>query len=166
MSFRSPALAALLCSAAICSAAPDESGRVVVEYWEKWPGEEGAAMQAVVDDFNASQDRIFVRKLTVSRMDQKMMLATAGGVPPDIAGLWAMYLTSYVENNALTPLDKLAREAGISEEDYIPVYWQMCTQKGHLWALPTTPSVTALHWNKKMFRQAGLDPEQPPRKLL
>ena len=137
----------------------------MIEYWEKWPGFEGEAMQRVVDDFNASQNRIFVRKLTVSRMDQKMMLATAGGVPPDIAGLWAMYLTSYVENNALTPLDKLAREAGVLEEKYIPVYWQMCTQKGHLWALPTTPTVTALHWNKKMFREAGLDPEQPPRTL-
>lgn len=165
MRFCSPALAVLFCSGALCVAAPDESGRTVVEYWEKWPGEEGAAMQAVVDDFNASQDRIFVRKLTVSKMDQKMMLATAGGVPPDIAGLWAMYLTAYVENNTLTPLDKLAREAGIHEQNYIPVYWQMCTQKGHLWALPTTPTVTALHWNKKMFRAAGLDPEQPPRTL-
>lgn len=157
-------LSLLLCAAAV-AAPPEDKGRVVVEYWEKWPGEEGAAMQAVVDDFNASQDHIFVRKLTVSRIDQKMMLATAGGVPPDIAGLWAMYLTSYVENNALTPLDKLAREAGIREANYIPVYWQMCTQKSHLWALPTTPSVTALHWNKKMFREAGLDPEQPPRTL-
>lgn len=122
-------------------------------------------MRAVVDDFNASQDRIFVRMMTVSRMDQKMMLATAGGVPPDIAGLWAMYLTSYVENNALTPLDKLAREAGLREADYIPIFWQMCTQKSHLWALPTTPTVTALHWNKKMFHAAGLDPEKPPRTL-
>jgi ABC-type glycerol-3-phosphate transport system substrate-binding protein len=145
--------------------APGADGRVVVEYWEKWTGHEADAMQGVVDDFNASQDRIFVRMLTVSRMDQKMMLATAGGVPPDIAGLWAMYLTSYVENNALMPLDKLAREAGLREDNYIPVFWQMCTQKGHLWALPTTPTVTALHWNKKMFRAAGLDPEQPPRTL-
>jgi len=155
----------LLWSIITSPAAPNDARRVVVEYWEKWPGEEGEAMQAVVDDFNASQQHIFVRMLTVSRMDQKMMLATAGGVPPDIAGLWAMYLTSYVENNALTPLDKLAREAGLRAENYIPVFWRMCTQKGHLWALPTTPSVTALHWNKKMFREAGLDPEQPPRTL-
>lgn len=144
---------------------PGGDGRVVVEYWEKWTGLEAEVMQGVVDDFNASQERIFVRMLTVSRMDQKMMLATAGGVPPDIAGLWAMYLTAYVENNALMPLDKLAREAGLRADNYIPVFWQMCTQKGHLWALPTTPTVTALHWNKKMFRAAGLDPEQPPRTL-
>jgi ABC-type glycerol-3-phosphate transport system substrate-binding protein len=144
---------------------PDAEGRVVIEYWEKWTGAEGEAMQAVVDDFNASQNRIFVRQLTVSRIDQKMMLATAGRVPPDVVGLWAMYLTAYVENNALMPLDTLAREAGIREESYIPVFWQMCRQKGFLWALPTTPTTVALHWNKKLFREAGLDPDRPPATL-
>ena len=158
-------LAAALLPVAARADPAEADGRVIVEYWEKWTGFEGEAMQAVVDDFNRSQDRIFVRKLTVSRIDQKMMLATAGGVPPDIAGLWAMYLTSYVENNALMPLDRLAREAGIREENYIPIFWQMCSQKGFLWALPSTPSVTALHWNKKLFREAGLDPERPPATL-
>lgn len=154
-----------ICTGPTCRAATADDDRVVVEYWEKWTGKEAAAMQSLVDDFNKSQNRITVRMLTVSRIDQKMMLATAGGVPPDIAGLWAMYLTSYVENNALMPLDRLAREAGISESAYIPVFWQMCRQKGHLWALPSTPSVTALHWNKKLFREAGLDPKRPPRTL-
>ncbi|MEY3479917.1 MAG: hypothetical protein RIQ71_692 [Verrucomicrobiota bacterium] len=158
-------LAGLMLQPAALIAAPVPKERVVVEYWEKWTGEEAAAMKAVVDDFNGSQNRVFVRMMTVSRIDQKMMLATAGGVPPDIVGLWAMYLTSYVENNALTPLNTLAREAGIREAAYIPIFWQMCGQKGHLWGLPSTPSVTALHWNKKMFREAGLDPEQPPRTL-
>src|ERR1022692_4759598 len=32
--------------------------RVTVDYWEKWSGFEADAMQAVVDDFNRSQDRI------------------------------------------------------------------------------------------------------------
>lgn len=162
--FRLMLAAALVVGTAMASA-PDPAGRTVVEYWEKWTGAEGEAMQALVDDFNRSQDRIHVRMLTVSRIDQKMMLATAGGVPPDIAGLWAMYLTSYVENNALTPLDTLAREAGIREESYLPVFWAMCRQKGFLWALPSTPTTIALHWNKKLFREAGLDPERPPATL-
>ena len=42
------------------------------------------AMQAVVDDFNASQDRIFIKMLTVSQIEQKLLLATAGGNPPDL----------------------------------------------------------------------------------
>lgn len=144
---------------------PRISGRLVLEYWEKWTGFEREAMEKVVEDFNQSQNRIFVRYLSVSRVDQKMMLATAGGVPPDIVGLWAINLPSYAENNALMPLDRLAKEAGIEESAYLPVFWKMSQYRNFLWALPSTPSVTALHWNKKMFREAGLDPEKPPRTI-
>ena len=87
---------------------PRARGRVVVEYWEKWTAYEGDAIAAVVEDFNRSQDRIFVRRLTVSKMDQKLILATSGKNPPDVAGLWNTYLPAYVENNALLPLDRWA----------------------------------------------------------
>ena len=40
-----------------------------------------------IDDFNRSQDRIFVDLLSVSLIHQKTLLATAGGNPPDLAGL-------------------------------------------------------------------------------
>ena len=43
---------------------PPPTGKIEITYWEKWTGFEDDAMQAVVDDFNNSQNRIFVRKLT------------------------------------------------------------------------------------------------------
>jgi len=140
-------------------------GRVVIKYWEKWTGFEGDAMKAVVDDFNASQNRIYVDYLTISEIDRKLMLATGGGNPPDVAGVWSFMVPVYAENNALTPLDKLAAKYGLKRDDYIDVYWQLCCHRGRLWALPTTPASLALHWNKKMFRAAGLDPEKPPRSI-
>ena len=122
-------------------------------------------MRAVVDDFNASQDRIFVDFSSVSQIDRRLMLATAGGVPPDVAGIWAEQLPVYAENNALTPLDKMAAEAGITGSEYIPAFWNLCRYRNHLWALPSTPTSIALIYNKKMFREAGLDPERPPRTI-
>ena len=63
------------------------SDRVTITYWEKWTGFEADAMRSVVDDFNASQDRIFVEMSAVSQIDRRLVLATAGGVPPDVAGI-------------------------------------------------------------------------------
>ena len=142
-----------------------EDGRVIVEYWEKWTSFERDAMQSIVDDFNASQDRIAVRMLTVSGIDRKMLLATAGGNPPDVAGIFDFNINDYAEKNALMPLDRLCAESGIKEEDYIPSIWATCVHKGHIWALPSTPASLALLWNKKMFRDAGLNPEKPPRSI-
>jgi ABC-type glycerol-3-phosphate transport system substrate-binding protein len=147
------------------ASAAEQDGRVVLKYWEKWTGFESDAMEEVVNDFNASQDRIVVEYNSVSQIDRRLMLATAGGVPPDIAGIYSGNIPVYAENNALTPLDRFARRAGISEEDYIPVFWNLCRYRKHLWALPSTPGCNALIYNKKMFREAGLDPDKPPRSI-
>src|SRR6266446_5779844 len=144
---------------------PAATGKVEIAYWEKWTGFEDEAMQAVVDDFNRSQDRIFVKKLMVSEMLRKVMLATAGGNPPDVAGIWSSNIPDFAEKGALTPLNKMIDRAGIKSADYIPIYWQQCASHDFMWALPSTPVSLGLHWNKKLFRDAGLDPNHPPQSL-
>ena len=140
-------------------------GRVVVSYWEKWSGFEADAMQAIVDDFNRSQDRIEVRFLPVSEVDTKLLLATSSGNPPDLAGLWSENIPDFSEKGALTPLDGGLAAAGLGPEHYIPVYWELCRHRGFTWGLPTTPACVALFYNKRLFRAAGLDPEHPPRTM-
>lgn len=141
---------------------PKRPDRVIVTYWEKWTDFEAAAMRQVVDEFNKRQDKIYVDYLSVSGIDSKTLLATAGGIPPDLAGLFGANLPLYAYQEAIMPMDELARDAGLKREDYIPVFWDICTYKGKLYSLPTTPATTALHYNKKLLRDIGWDPEKPP----
>ena len=133
-----------------------DDGKIHVTYWEKWTGIEFEAIKAVVDDFNASQDRIHVDLLSVSGIHNKTLMATAAGVPPDVAGLFGPNVAQYFHDRAVIPLDDLCKEAGIEREDYIPIYWDICTFEGTLYALPTTPASTALHYNTRLFERAGL----------
>ena len=142
-----------------------DNDRIVLRYWEKWTGFEAEAMQAVVDDFNHAQDRIYVKMVAVSQIEQKTMLATSGGNPPDVAGLIASSISAYAEKGALLPLDGRLKEAGVVREDYFPALWEICTHRGFVWALPSTPASNALHWNRRLFQQAGLDPDVPPQSL-
>jgi ABC-type sugar transport system permease subunit/ABC-type glycerol-3-phosphate transport system substrate-binding protein len=139
--------------------------RIKVTYWEKWNGFEGDGMRAIVREFNNSQDRVEVVYVSTSTIDQKTLIATAGGRPPDIAGLWDQNVFVFADKGALTPLDDLIKKAGISPKDYIPAFWNMCTYAGRTWALPSTPATTALQWNKEMFRKAGLNPDRAPRTI-
>jgi ABC-type sugar transport system permease subunit/ABC-type glycerol-3-phosphate transport system substrate-binding protein len=145
-------------------AAPAE-GRVHVKYWEKWTGFEKEAMQALVDDFNRSQSRIWVDYLSVSAVNQKTLVATAGGNPPDLAGVWAQDVFDFADKEALTPLDEWAQGTALSRERFLPVYWDLGVYRGRLFGAVSVPALNALHWNKRMFREAGLDPERPPRTL-
>ncbi len=140
----------------------DPPGPVVVTYWEKWTSFEGDAMRAVVDAFNRKQKRVFVKLLTVSGIENKTLMAVAGGNPPDVAGLYGPNVAQYADAKAIMPLDDLCAEYGIRASQYIPCYWDIGVYRGHVYSLPTTPASTALHYNRKMLREAGLDPARPP----
>lgn len=140
-------------------------GRIHISYWEKWTGFEYDGIKATVDDFNRSQDKIFVDLLTISSIDQKAMMATAAGVPPDVAGLFGPNVPQYADDNAVMPLDQFCEEKGIGPSQYIPVYWQICNYEGHTWALPSTPADTALHYNTELLQKAGFDPKKPPQTI-
>jgi multiple sugar transport system substrate-binding protein len=147
----------------------------VVEYWEKWVGTEADQMRLIVDDFNRTvgADRhIYVRYLSMSKLDQKLLIASAAGVPPDIAGIWDPQTAEFAMLGAIQPLDELAAKHGIDERTYKTVYWDSCHYQGKLWALPITPACVALYYNKAIFREsasklraAGLDPDRPPGTL-
>jgi ABC-type glycerol-3-phosphate transport system substrate-binding protein len=140
-------------------------GRLRITYWEKWTGFEGEAIQRVVDSFNARQNRIYVDLITMSQIDRKALVAIAGGDPPDLVGLWSAGMPQFAEKRALMPLEPFMEKAGMRREDFIDVFLELNTYRGTLYGLPTTPATTALHWNKRMFREAGLDPDCPPRTL-
>ena len=141
------------------------SQRIVVTYWEKWTGDEMQAMKHVVDAFNASQNRIEVRYLSISGIAEKTLLATSGGNPPDVAGLWSDQVVQFADAGALTELDGFAADAGIRQQDYIPAYWNEMTYKGHLYAFPTSPGTSALYVNKALMPEKYDSPEKFPKTL-
>ena len=136
-----------------------------MRYWEKWSGTAADAMSEVVEDFNASQDRIRVEITFVNQITQKLPLAMASGNPPDVCGLWSGMLNEYAAQSGLNPLNRRLNEAGIQRSDYSPIFWDQCERKGFMWALPSTTEIFALYWNKKKLRDAGLDPEVPPASI-
>jgi ABC-type glycerol-3-phosphate transport system substrate-binding protein len=141
----------------------EPKGKIQVTYWEKWTDFEFDAMKKVVDEFNRSQDRIQVNILSISSIQDKTLMAISGGVPPDLAGLYGPNVTQYADDHAVMPLDEMCAEAGIKADQYIPAFWDISQVRGHTYALPSTPGSIALHYNTKMFKEAGLDPDHPPK---
>ena len=154
---------------------------VTITYWEKWTGFEGEAMKATIDYFNDKKIRnkkgqvIHCECLTTTNVDRKSLLAIAGGQPPDLAGFWSFNTHLFADMGALLPLDHFIESEGLTVDQYMsryaPVYRRSCTYraagrpKEEVWCLVTTPATVALHWNKEMFKEAGLDPDRPPQTI-
>ena len=144
------------------------TGRTVVRYWAGWTGVEGVAIQKIVQRFNQSvgaEKNIWVEYCAVSNVDQRMLISTAGGDPPDVALLYDYIVAQFAEQGALLPLDDLAREFNIQQTDFKPIWWDIGVYQNRLFALPAPPYTPALFYNKRLFREAGLDPNRPPRTI-
>jgi multiple sugar transport system substrate-binding protein len=147
---------------------PPPRGVVVVDYWNEWSGHEGAALHECIDDFNSTVGKekgIYVRCLAASGVLQKTLIATAAGVPPDIAFLGDMDMPQFAARDALMPLDDLAAEHGITAATYKKVFWDECHYNGHLYGLAMTGYDYALYMNTAKMRAAGLDPDNPPKTI-
>jgi multiple sugar transport system substrate-binding protein len=141
------------------------SGRVVVGYWEKWTGVEQQDVERLVNRFNTTvgaERGIWVDYNPVSNVDQRMLIATAGGDPPDLAGLYDYNIPQFADQDALLPLDELIREYGVDLAAFDPIWLEICRYQGVLYGLPSTPYTIALYYNRRLFREAGLDPDHPP----
>jgi len=155
-----------------CSASKSQKEPRHIKYWEKWNGFEGEAMDAVIDDFNAderahaksdpSYTPIEVERVTISKLEQKLLIAIAGGNPPDLAGNYSFAVATYADHGALTELGPLLAKDHFDRSRYIDHYLRLGEYRGKTWALPLVPASTALVINKRLFAEAGLDPEKPP----
>jgi multiple sugar transport system substrate-binding protein len=142
--------------------------RVLVRYWEKWTGVEAQSMQRIVARFNdtvGAERGIWVEYNAVSNVDQRMLLATAGGDPPEVAGLFDHAVPQFADQGALMPLDELVVEFGIDLDAFKPICLEIGAYDGQLYALPSTPYTIALYYNRRLFREAGLDPDRPPETI-
>jgi ABC-type glycerol-3-phosphate transport system substrate-binding protein len=141
-------------------------GKLVLDYWEKWTGKiEGQSMMDVVEAFNKSQDRIFVRYFSIGGIDEKAQIAISGGAPPDILGLWSYNVPGFADTGAIQPLDELGAPLGIKPDIYAAGMRPVTQYNGKMWACINTGGTLALYYNKQHFREAGLDPEKPPRTI-
>ncbi len=148
-------------------------GKLVLDYWEKWTGHEGRAMQRVVDEFNSSVGAakgIVVRYQVTAGIDQKTLVAVAGGNPPDVVGLWNYNVPLYAEAGAIHPIDDLGSSHGLTLDHYAAGFRGVMTHpdrtgRERMWATINTGGTLALYYNRAAFRDARLDPSRPPRTI-
>lgn len=141
-------------------------GKVHLVYWTGWTGHELEVQKKLVARFNREHPNIHVKILSVAGSYQKVRIAFAGGSTPDVcSAVWADELAAYAMRGVLTPLDDFMRKSGRSGDEFMPGVWRMLNYKGRPYGLCATTNSTFFAYNKGIFREAGLDPDKPPRTI-
>ena len=146
--------------------AGDAENDRVLEVWHGWPQQEADGLRRVVAEFERTHPHIHIRLSYAANnltSNQKLFLAIAGGVGPDVTFVDGQQLAEWAARGALVDLTDSAKAAGVRGEDFWTPRWQESLFQGRVYALPLAADPNfALVWNKRLFREAGLDPDKPP----
>lgn len=147
---------------AISSAAVAE--KVTITYWTGWGGDELEELKKIIDEFNQSHPRIQVETTTIFGAYEKLLTAIAGGRSPDVvSAVWASQLAALAHNGGIMPLDQFVEQSNkVKAEDFFSSIWRSFHYNGKIYGLAATTNTNFVAYNKAMYREVGLDPDNPP----
>ena len=145
----------------VLSMAPDPAlAQKKVTMWSRSSSQ--AFMPPLIQAFNAShKTQIELQIVPNTEMVQKYAIAAASGSAPDLLSLDLVYTTAFAAAGQLQDLSALAKT--------LPYFGNLSkahvgagTYQNRNYGLPMSADASVLLYNKKLFRQAGLDPEKGP----
>jgi multiple sugar transport system substrate-binding protein len=133
----------------------------VVRFWAR-QATDGVA-KAMVAQFNASHPHLKVQLHLTQPNQATTELGTAirAGSVPDLVGLNDINVPTFTHENALMNLTKYINALPY-KNSLSPGHMKLATDNGQLFGIPYLADLSVLWYNKKLFREAGLDPNTPP----
>ncbi|SEW14656.1 extracellular solute-binding protein [Natrinema salifodinae] len=130
-----------------------------VEYWTLFGGGDGAVMKEMVDGINESDDygglRINRQRVPWDEHYGRLYTSMVGGNPPDIAVMHSRMMRDY-QDSLVSVTDE------IGADPYLDEVVDGGLVDGEQLAVPIDTHPFGLYYNKEIFAEAGLDPEDPP----
>jgi len=146
----------------------DQGGSVTIQFWHGMTAANEGTLVALTDRFNASQDRVKVELIyqgTYGDILTKYLASVRGGQVPALVQIEDVSTQLMVDSQTITPVQDFIDAEGYDLSDFIPRVLDYYRLNGRLNSMPWNVSNPVLYYNKKAFRDAGLDPEKPPSTL-
>ena len=147
--------------------AADANGKIQLTFWHSMSEANGQAVQALVDDFNNSQDEIYVNAEYQGKYDDvktKMSAALQSGKDqlPDIVQMYDIGTKYMVDSGLVVPVEDMFQTTGYDPNTIMGIVKSYYTVDGKQYSMPLNVSTPMLYYNKDAFKKAGLDPEKAP----
>ncbi|MGE5401707.1 MAG: ABC transporter substrate-binding protein [Ignavibacteriales bacterium] len=142
--------------------AKQESPKNIVNYWFVAGANE--SIPPCVRLFNSSQDsiRVVCTPIPWTEHEKKVLTSILSENPPDVINL-VTPVPKWAARKALVSLDQIIQKDRFDTTQFFTSLWKEMKYRGSTYALPAYTASFALYYNKKIFREAGLDPEKPPQ---
>jgi putative chitobiose transport system substrate-binding protein len=157
--------AALLCLTLSCTGNKQaRDSRVHLEFWTiSLKPTYDQLMGEVIAEYEASHPDVKIDwiDMPINAVMQKLMASIAGDAAPDVVNLNSGYAQVMAQNHALACVDDLVPRE--KRELYFEGLWNAAGFEGRNYAIPWYVTTKVLMLNRQIFKEAGLDPGNPPK---
>ncbi|MCH6162551.1 ABC transporter substrate-binding protein [Streptomyces marispadix] len=141
-------------------------GKVTLTFWNGLTGGDRATIDKLIGEFNDSQKKVKVKSVPMpwDVFYQKLLTSVSSGNGPDIVAMDAGQMPKYADKGVLQPLDDFySSKKHMDTSKLVPAAVNTSEFEGKNYGVPLNMATLMLFWNKTMFKDAGLDPEKPPK---
>ena len=142
--------------------------KVKITYWTHSHPPMIDLTKQMVAEFEKANPDIEVEYTAIpnSEFFTKMLIAMSTGTGPDAFNMSATRIAAYLDNKMVAPIQPSA--FGLKNQAEVENAWQPGTLKtasagGKVYGIPSEYNVSALIVNAAHFKEAGLDPNKPPK---
>lgn len=154
------ALLTAACGSGSDAAAPGQEGSETLTLWAR--DVQKRFINRVADAWNDTHDtKVKVTVVPTDNFVQKLATAVASGTGPDVASIDLVFLPHFASLGALQDITDLANQLPY-KDDLSPSHRRLAEYNDRTYALPFSAEASVLFYNKDLFREAGLDPDDPP----
>jgi sn-glycerol 3-phosphate transport system substrate-binding protein len=95
----------------------------------------------------------------------KALTAVKSGEPPVTSILLSTDMFTLIDEDAIVPFDDMIKTDADRAwlKSFYPAFMENSQTGGKTWGIPFQRSTVVLYYNKDMFKEAGLDPNRPPK---
>ncbi|WP_431731866.1 ABC transporter substrate-binding protein [Bacillus timonensis] len=144
----------------------ESTGPTEIVFWHAMSGAGQEALDEIVNDFNTSQDKVKVNAEFQGTYEESLTKFRAVGGTNDAPAIIQTFEvgTKYmIDSGFIEPMqsfiDKDNYDLSQLEKNILNYY----TVDDKLYSMPFNSSTPILLYNKDAFKEAGLDPENPPK---
>ncbi|WP_018886129.1 extracellular solute-binding protein [Paenibacillus massiliensis] len=130
-----------------------------ITFWTPLTGDDGAYMDQLVKDYNATNPEIKIKHVITADMYTKVstVLNSGKGVP-DLALIHADRVPSFVKQGLLTPLTEVLKaQPELKESNYLTQAWSAGTIDGTQYTVPLDIHSNAMYYNKDLLKEYDVE---------
>ncbi|MEG6566146.1 ABC transporter substrate-binding protein [Thermoanaerobacterium saccharolyticum] len=138
---------------------------IELKFWHSMGGKGGEAINKMVDDFNKAHPNIKVTAQYQGTYDDalnKLKASEQSKSGPDIMQVYDIGTKFMIDSGWTTPVQEFIDEDKFDTSKLEPNLLSYYTVNGKLYSMPFNSSTPILYYNKNAFKEAGIDPNNPP----